>query len=127
MNPEIKAQWIADLRSENFAQGQGLLRTGDQYCCLGVLCELAVEAGVISAQENGDGMFKYGIFSDDFNVSDTSLVSLPDAVCRWAEIYDPDPMVPVEVDGNVRNEYLATLNDSNYSFGEIADLIEENL
>ena len=39
MTPELKAQWIAALRSGEYTQGRGALKTGDGgYCCLGVLC-----------------------------------------------------------------------------------------
>ena len=52
MKQEIKQQWITALRSGNYPQGRGYLRRIDDdgkegYCCLGVLCELAVNAGVI--------------------------------------------------------------------------------
>lgn len=52
MNPEIKAQWVAALRSGDYLQGVGSLRYEGgfdgsmRYCCLGVLCDLAVKAGV---------------------------------------------------------------------------------
>ena len=48
MDPEIKAQWIAALRSSNYRQGRtALKRVVDgvpQYCCLGVLSDLWVQA-----------------------------------------------------------------------------------
>lgn len=37
MNPELKAMWIAALRSGEFDQGRGKLRNDNGYCCLGVL------------------------------------------------------------------------------------------
>lgn len=40
MNPEIKAKWVAALRSGEYKQGRGQLRIGDRFCCLGVLCDL---------------------------------------------------------------------------------------
>lgn len=47
MDPEIKALWTAKLRSREFEQGAEYLRRGSAYCCLGVLCHLAGEAGII--------------------------------------------------------------------------------
>lgn len=39
MTPELKAKWIAALRSGEYQQGRGRLRTDDnRFCCLGVLC-----------------------------------------------------------------------------------------
>lgn len=40
MNPEIKAQWIAALRSGSYDQCIGRLTDGTGYCCLGVLREI---------------------------------------------------------------------------------------
>lgn len=41
MNPDVKSKWIAALTSGEFQQGRTVLRsTKNEYCCLGVLCEL---------------------------------------------------------------------------------------
>ena len=40
LTQEIKDKWIAALTSGEYKQGQGYLRLGDTYCCLGVLCDL---------------------------------------------------------------------------------------
>ena len=47
MNPELKARWIAALRSGDYKQGTEALYSPemDAYCCLGVLAEL-LPAGV---------------------------------------------------------------------------------
>ncbi len=38
MNPEIKARWVAELRSGRHVQGKGRLRNSDgSMCCLGIL------------------------------------------------------------------------------------------
>lgn len=39
MLPELKAEWIAALRSGKYEQGHFRFRTANgNYCCLGVLC-----------------------------------------------------------------------------------------
>ena len=43
MDPVLKKKWVAALRSGKYKQGKEVLRDGDRYCCLGVLCE--VETG----------------------------------------------------------------------------------
>jgi hypothetical protein len=51
MNQEIKTEWVRRLRSGDYLQGQGKLRIDNgetRYCCLGVLCEMAVEAGILT-------------------------------------------------------------------------------
>lgn len=40
MNPRIKKLWLKALRSGKYKQGQGQLKCGDKFCCLGVLCDL---------------------------------------------------------------------------------------
>lgn len=47
MNPEVKAEWLAALRSGAYKQAQARLfdpETGG-YCCLGVLCDIAEKRG----------------------------------------------------------------------------------
>ena len=42
IDPDLKAKWVAALRSGDYKQGQHYLKTPDDtYCCLGVLCEIA--------------------------------------------------------------------------------------
>lgn len=40
MNPELKAKWVAALRSGNYKQGHTQLRRGNCFCALGVLCDV---------------------------------------------------------------------------------------
>jgi hypothetical protein len=42
MKPEIKKMWLEALRSGQYKQGGGALRPhgGNEFCCLGVLCNL---------------------------------------------------------------------------------------
>lgn len=45
MDPVVKAKWLEALRSRKYKQGTGTLKRlvngSEQYCCLGVLCEVA--------------------------------------------------------------------------------------
>lgn len=36
-----KKRWLKALRSGEYKQGVGYLKNGDEFCCLGVLCDLA--------------------------------------------------------------------------------------
>ena len=40
MDAELKAKWVAALRSGKYEQGPLFLRNGESYCCLGVLCDV---------------------------------------------------------------------------------------
>jgi hypothetical protein len=42
MDAELKAKWVAALRSDRYKQGMHYLRCGDEtFCCLGVLGDIA--------------------------------------------------------------------------------------
>ena len=42
---EVVKLWVAALRSGEYEQAQGQLWSGDGFCCLGVLCDLAARDG----------------------------------------------------------------------------------
>jgi hypothetical protein len=53
MDTKLKAEWIAALRSGKYKQGRLFLRDSeDNYCCLGVLCEIAGEVAIANAADN---------------------------------------------------------------------------
>lgn len=117
MNQEIKSRWVTALRSGQYRQGRLALRnTSDEYCCLGVLCEIAVQENVIPEPVRNMDLYRYGD-ADDSNSS-----YLPLSVQMWAGL-TKNPVVTSGSD----DVLLADLNDAWKSFEEIADLIEENL
>ena len=119
MNIDIKAQWLTALRSGDYRQGTGVLRTADdQYCCLGVLCDLAEKAGVVAVHlPIGNHAYFYG---DDEGGTDTVL---PQVVEDWAGLDGENPWV--KHDG--KSDAIAELNDKGATFSQLADLIEEQL
>jgi hypothetical protein len=116
MNLQVRAMWAAALRSGDYPQGTGNLRAYGRFCPLGVLCELAVQAGVIPPPTKGQNIWAYGA---DHGESRTSY--LPDAVTRWAGLGDDDPAVLAP---GGRFLPLSHLNDAGMTFAEIADLID---
>lgn len=121
MNPEVKAQWIAALRSGEFHQGTGLLHKvmdgNHLFCCLGILCEVAeknnVDVRVSSYQDDNDVITYDGY--EDF---------LPPKIQQWAGLDSPNPGTQQPTDiGNVRAT-LSWLNDNGNTFSDIADIIE---
>jgi hypothetical protein len=108
MNPEIKAKWIAALRSGKYKQGQDGLKSGDRFCCLGVLCEVM---GIPEEHDEYEG-------EDAF---------LPISA-RDAAGIDSDGTLPVEVEFKDSDRYsLVDLNDAGADFNFIADVIEKQL
>lgn len=124
MNEKIKTRWVAALRSGDYPQGTGLLRrvdaTGTAYhCCLGVLCELAVEAGVVERSESSfDGSRVTSYAGGSFKFP-------PREVVEWAGVLGDNPVV-ADADGDART--LVNLNDAEEApFATIADWIERSL
>lgn len=126
MNPEIKALWLTELRSGKYEQVKSSLRNTDEegrvgYCCLGVLCELAEQAGVVTRTDPDDiGDSRYqGADRKGARFNITSTTYLPDAVIEWSGLGTDDGDIPGTT------ESLASLNDHGSTFEEIADVIEE--
>ena len=108
MKPEVKQAWVEALRSGEYNQGKGLLRhpVRDNYCCLGVLCDL-------HAKETGD------VWEDGFKYKFESMI-LPQEVRDWAGLSSSNP--------EAGDTSLAYANDNGgKDFNAIANLIEKHL
>ena len=117
MDPEVKAKWVAALRSGDYRQAKGQLYDGNGYCCLGVLCEvLGQEKRFVEDEDNW--FFGSG--------ADMQAYILPNKVCKLADLMDADGIL--KVDPLISGSALSYLNDSKgLDFTEIADLIEQHL
>lgn len=112
MNENMR-KWIAALRSGEFKQGTGTLRTHDDtYCCLGVACEL-------HRREVGGKWDKFVDFQNPFSYL-CARNYLPMEVMKWLGVDHNNPMVSVLG----RYHHLAILNDKGRGFKEIADAID---
>lgn len=115
MRKELGQRWVAALRSGKFRQGKRALREGDTYCCLGVLCELAVADGAIRAEREANGAYYY----------DGSSGLPSSATASWAGMRTNDGSHLEEL--RIEGESLASRNDRGATFAEIADIIERNI
>ena len=109
MNPDVKAKWVAALRSGEYKQGRVYLHDDDRYCCLGVLC--AIAPATVNVKRNVDGLV----------VGQTLISQQP--VMTWADVVEHGG--DVEIDG--RFGPLTWHNDHGRTFAEIADAIEAQL
>lgn len=126
MKADIKAKWVAALRSGQYEQTDSALRNDDSYCCLGVLCDIySQETGVVWEP---DFFPKFTMHGND-NV-------LPMEVRRWADLpHEHGAYVAVskrydegEETTVFHSPSLTELNDQwQYDFRQIADVIEEQL
>jgi hypothetical protein len=104
MNPEVKAAWIAALRSGKYKQGRQALRVGDFFCCLGVLCDVLNDN--LWNPHPGSGRSVWGTNSVALSYSTLESIGLTD----------------------LDQSELITLNDDiKASFDAIAKFIEDEL
>lgn len=136
MDTQIKGTWRGDLLSGDYLQGtEALCRVmphgGSEYCCLGVLCEQAVRAGIVE-RVNGDDHGQPGLIGYRAVGTDDApeFLTLPDVVFQWARLPDADPTVtlydPDSIEDEEENEEvtLAEVNDDHrWTFGEITGLL----
>lgn len=127
MKADIKKRWIDALESGTYPQGRHTLHrsvpTGqDEYCCLGVLCDLAYQDGVVDRNLVGRH-YGYGE-SGQVEKETLDLLELPDEVMAWAGLTRANPTV-YTVDNALSS--LAAINDSGVPFTEIANIIREQL
>lgn len=108
--------WLAALRSGMFHQGQSVMRRvhrgqrGTTYCCLGVACEVLG----YPLTESRDGRF--GVRLEDLRYP------VPDSTPEVSQM-----LLPAEVNeklglDHADNSALAQMNDSGWSFEDIAEL-----
>lgn len=101
-------KWVEALRSGKYQQGRQQLatetQTGRTYCCLGVLCEVAKQEGVIIGYIDTDSY-------------------LPEVVQQWAGLKTKDGEFRDKY--NERTSLSDGLNDREFQpFERIADVIE---
>lgn len=141
MNPEIKTEWLAALRSGEYKQETGILRARGGFCCLGVLCDLYVKKGI------GEWI---SISPDPQTPNNSYTLHVEGQIVTWglpgviqdkADLVQGGATIPVNSRGRVMQllpshiaanaedeggfKTLADINDSGGSFADIANIIEE--
>lgn len=127
MNPIIKEKWLSALRSGNYKQGKRCLhnKDTDTYCCLGVLCDIAVKEKVIPPPieyvHGESALDSYGK-SDEID----SAFLLPESIVKWSGI-PRGGFIMNPANKQVVMYELTSMNDNGIPFKKIADIIEEYL
>ena len=150
---EIKTLWTEALRSGEYDQGSGCLKTVDctpKFCCLGVLTDLYRKDKDVSWEEATE----LARDPDDYNPTEAKSY-MPECVASWAGFLESElsdqgddgldvELIPEEWDREkadvavskkfssrnasvINDSYINNPAQKNGSFEDIADLIEENL
>lgn len=87
LNPEVKPLVVEALRSGRFPQGFKRLATNEKRCCLGVICEVAADHGIVQRSE----ISPFGEAGRTFTGyagpgEDVSEKTLPLSVTKWLGI-----------------------------------------
>ena len=136
MKEEVKVLWLEALRSGQYQQGQETLRrknssgpmnaTTDQFCCLGVLCDLYAKAHpdrTVWTEATKERHIALNLVPFDLGDGLIEHEYLPMRVRVWAGLDPRDPQVTY----NDEVTDISSLNDNGVSFTQIADLIEDQL
>jgi len=132
MKKEIADLWIAALESGEYAQTTGSLQRVVEatenykkippgFCCLGVLCEVAIKHGLKITKEldrNNNGLMWY----------DSNTDYTPPTVQKWSGMKSQSGEFSCVIDDDKdwAGGELTDLNDSGKTFEEIAEIIREN-
>ena len=107
---EFEIEWLKALRSGNYKQGRGQLRYDENYCCLGVACDISKIGGWRQIYDD-DNYYEYSYILNKEKHSNS--IFLPDTLA-----------IKLNLDGPL-GEKLMNLNDGGSSFVEIADFYED--
>lgn len=118
MNPTLKTAWLAALRSGDYVQTTCTLKDDTGYCCLGVLCRVALDEDLLPLEyevHEDPTKLRFVFIDEDDSYSDAKELA-PGAF----GIPQKDQLT------------LMGMNDGSdgmekHSFTQIADWIEENL
>ena len=108
MDMDIKAKWVAALRSGQYNQIKGHLHSDSGFCCLGVLCDI-VDASAWTKDK----------YKTIFGHAAGNISFPADSVLNFIGLGD----------GHIDHPFweLARMNDDGASFRDISDEIEKSL
>lgn len=112
MNENAK-KWVQALRSGEYKQGKGSLRVNDEFCVLGVACDLASKAGVVTQIKYHDGSYSYDSCSYIAPIGVMDMFG----ICSDGAKYKTAGRISITTT-------LTEQNDNGMSFSALADLIE---
>lgn len=130
----IREKWLPALRSGEYKQGKSFLRDEhDQFCCLGVACDVIANENLIEGVGWSNDSGTYGPVHEFGKLDDLYTLrggTLPPLVVRFLGITGQGKLARPIPGKNGRGTFssLAQLNDyGDLDFHELADVIEQAL
>ena len=124
-------EWATALRSGKYEQGEGRLTTirdlKEKDCCLGVACKVAIESGInIEITKKSSGWDSDGpTYRVEYNGEGCTLASdLLKDVREYLGIKSASGKIETRLWDQELEFELTVLNDSDFDFNQIADVIE---
>lgn len=125
MHKIVADKLVGALRSGEYEQAKGRLKTEDGYCCLGVLCDIYRTE---NADQNGRWVETDYREESSYQFVVGQYVSggvLPAPVMQWAGMETNNGGFNPNGEGTF-TDALSSRNDRDWSFTNIADFIEKN-
>lgn len=108
-------EWVAALRSGKYKQGHTALESSEKFCCLGVKCDLDIDAGrhgvSRTVYRDSDRVYAYYIDSAE---DAAAYMPVQEILGAW-HLSEDDART------------LSDMNDRGQSFAVIAQWIEDNI
>ena len=120
MNQEVKEKWLTALKSGEYTKGRGTLKHNNQFCCLGVLCDLyKKETGIGEWSEIVEGEFILNY--------ERAVGVLSERVMNWAGLKSGNPETSKAYVINHTTYFwsIAEINDTTETFKEVIEEIEK--
>jgi hypothetical protein len=143
MKAKIRDGWADRLESGEYPQATGVLRESDTHrdgkivergrCCLGVLCDYAIQEGVPMKWDGANYLLLHDETSEfcdeDCIIDDYGKHwrewgggELPQVVVDWAGLDDENPVLDSE---QSRGDAVNLNDNEGYDFGQIAALVRQ--
>ena len=107
LEKKFAVKWLKALRSGDYKQGNGFLKSENKYCCLGVACVITMP----KAKLDNVGFIEKEPSGTDKPINTTLYNKMPKLLRGSSGFVDE----------------VSTMNDAGESFDDIADWIEDNV
>lgn len=118
-----RIKWAEALESGKYNQCFSVLRAGNDYCCLGVACDvLGMKAKRATGYKNVEDYY-FGVLEGDVCLPTTAVAAL--GISSWGRL--DEPVLSIAEDGyEMKYTALYELNDiAKWDFKQIAAVIRE--